>query len=206
MKDNDLEYEIYGSSSKGNCVRINDVMVDIGLPFSAIHEALYKVKYILLTHIHSDHVKPSTYRKIRALFPNIKIVGNWEVSQKFPCDEIINAGYPLKIGGYIFNAFEAPHNVLVYGYYWTWYEKEIVYVTDTYSLENVPEDMKFDYMFLEANHDERKIEQIENKTYGYDAYAGARRHLSIQQAKAFYLMHKKPDAMWLQLHKSSRFY
>ncbi|KRK79477.1 hypothetical protein [Companilactobacillus nodensis] len=201
-----FEYEIYGSSSKGNSVRINDVLCDIGLPFSKLHDALYKVNYILLTHVHSDHVNPSTYKRIRKVFPNIKFVGNWEVSQRFHCDIIANAGYPIDIGGYTFLPFEAPHNVLVYGYIWKWFGQQIIYVTDTYSLENVP-DIKFDWLFVESNHDEKKIEQIENKSFGYDAYAGAKRHLSTQQAKAFYFMHRRtPESPWIELHKSARFY
>ncbi|WP_099973871.1 hypothetical protein [Lactobacillus terrae] len=202
----ELKYKVYGSSSAGNSVLINDVLVDIGLPYKKICDCLYDVKYILLTHIHSDHVNPATYSRIRKMFPNIKFIGNWQVSQKYRCDIVINAGYPQKIGRYTFNAFEAPHDVLVYGYYWKWYGQQIMYVTDTYSLENAP-DIKYDWFFLEANHDEKKLSQIDNKKYGYDAYAGAKRHLSTQQAKAFYYIHRRnTDAPWIELHKSSRFY
>ncbi|WP_300558482.1 hypothetical protein [Companilactobacillus sp.] len=201
-----LKYKIYGSSSKGNSVQINDVLCDIGVPFKQIEEALYSVNYILLTHTHSDHVKPATYKKIRKLFPNIKIIGNWEVSRKYPCDIICNAGYPVKIGPYTFNPFLAPHNVLVYGYTWKWWGQEIIYVTDTYSLENAP-DIEYDWFFVEANHDERKMQEINNKNYGYDAYSGAMRHLSTQQAQAFYYSHRRTlDSPWIRLHKSARFY
>lgn len=202
----DLDFKILGSSSKGNAVRIEDVMVDIGLPFNHLHDELYKVKYILLTHIHSDHINPGAYSKIRKLFPNIKIIGNWQVAQKYPVDIIANAGYPVEIGNYEFVPFEAPHNVLVYG--WTWKVKEqgVMYVTDTYSLENCP-DHKYDWMFLEANYDEHKVEQINRRDYGYDVVAGSMRHMSEQKSKEFYYIHRKnADSHWVQLHKSERFY
>ncbi len=36
-----LNYEILGSGSSGNCVVIEDMMVDIGLPYERIKENLY---------------------------------------------------------------------------------------------------------------------------------------------------------------------
>lgn len=203
---NELDYEILGSSSKGNSVRIEDVLVDVGLPFNKIHRALYKVKYILLTHIHSDHIRASTLKKIKELFPNITIIGNWQVAQKYEVDIIANAGYPVEIGDYSFEPFEAPHDVIVYGWCWKVNDNQVMYVTDTYSLENCPRYL-FDYFFLESNHDERKVEAIDRKSFGYDAYAGAKRHLSTQQAKEFYFLNRKDsDSVWIPLHKSERFY
>ena len=42
------------SSSKGNCYIYNeDLMIDVGIPYSKIKEYLKPVKLILLTHRHS---------------------------------------------------------------------------------------------------------------------------------------------------------
>ena len=62
---------------------INDVLVDCGIPFNKIKDELYEIKYLLLTHIHSDHVRPATLKSIKAMFPKIQVIGNYEVHQAF---------------------------------------------------------------------------------------------------------------------------
>ena len=166
------------------------------------------MKYLLITHIHSDHVKKVTLEKIKKLFPRIKIIGNHEVHQVFGVDIVANASYAIDIDDYTFLPFECDHNVLTYGYVWTFLEYNIIYVTDTSNLNNAPK-MKYDFLFLESNHDEFKVEQILNNRdqYGYDAYSNAKRHLSTQQAKAFYYMYRRnKDSKLIELHQSSRFY
>lgn len=203
-----MYYEIISSGSKGNCVIINDVMVDCGVPFNKIKDYLYDVKYLLLTHIHSDHIRPTTLENIKKLFPKIQIIGNHEVHQMYGVNTIVNAGFPVETDDYQFTPFECEHDVLTYGYTWIHEGEYIIYATDTSSLENAP-NLHFDYLFLESNHCEKKIEMIQEQrnNFGYDAYAGAKRHLSTQQAKAFYYTHRRNrDSQFIELHKSSRFY
>lgn len=187
---------------------INDVMVDCGVPFKVIKEHLYDVKYLLLTHIHSDHIRETTLNNIKKLFPRIKIIGNHEVHQLFGVNIIANTSFPIETDDYCFLPFECEHDVLTYGFTWEYEGKSIIYATDTSTMENAPDD-KFDYIFLESNHDEKKVELIRfnAKRYGYNAYAGAKRHLSTQDAKAFYYTHRKSkDSKFIELHQSERFY
>lgn len=201
-----LNYKIISSGSKGNCVTINDVMVDCGVPFKKMKEELYDIKYLLLTHIHSDHVRPSTLKSIKQLFPRIKIIGNHEIHQIYGVDVICNAGFEVVTDDYTFLPFECEHDVLTYGYTWQFNDLNIIYATDTSSMSNAPKE-KYDYFFLESNHDEKKVEQIDRSKYGYNAYLGAKRHLSTQQAKGFYYTNRRDkDSVWEELHKSSRFY
>ena len=68
---------------------------------------------------------------------------------------------------------------------------EIIYATDTSSLELAPK-KKYDYLFLESNHDEAKLEEVRDKMSGnYSPYLSGKRHLSTQQAKAFWYMYRK---------------
>ena len=60
-----MHYEIISTGSKGNSVIINDIMVDCGVAFKRLKEYLYDIKYLLLTHIHSDHIKPTTLKRIK---------------------------------------------------------------------------------------------------------------------------------------------
>lgn len=202
-----MNYKIISTGSKGNCVVINDVMVDCGLPFNKIKEDLYDIKYLLITHVHGDHLKLKTITKIKAQFPKIMIIGNYEVYDVFNCDAIANSGFDIVTDDYIFRPFELVHDVLTYGYTWQYEGNEIIYATDTSTLDNAP-DKKFDYFFLESNHDEKKLEEVRNENKGsYNPYLSGKRHLSTQQAKIFYYLHRKSiDSKLIELHQSARFY
>lgn len=206
-----MDYNIISTGSKGNCVIIDSVMVDCGVPFKNIKDNLYSVSTLLLTHIHSDHIKESTLKNIVIMFPHIKIFGNYEVCQvhsEYPIT-CVNEGVPFVDDGIEFIPFKAIHDVLTYGYVWmNEGNKQIIYVTDTADLRNAP-DMKYDYFFIESNHDENKVEPLlhERSKFGYNVYAGAKRHLSTQKAKGFYYTHRRsPDSQLIELHQSSRFY
>lgn len=200
-------YEIISSGSKGNCVLINDVMVDCGVPFNKIKEFLYDVKYLLVTHIHTDHIRPTTFENIKKLFPKITIIGNYEVHQMFGVDKIANGGFPIVTEDYEFLPFECEHNVVTHGFTWNFEGNSIIYATDTATMEHAP-DKKYDYLFIESNHCEKKLELVMNQVKGgYNPYLSGKRHLSTQQAKTFYYTHRRNrDSEFIELHKSERFY
>lgn len=203
-----MYYEIISTGSKGNSVIINDIMVDCGVAFKRLKEYLYDIKYLLLTHIHSDHIKPTTLKRIKKEFPHIKVIGNYEVAQLYDVDHIINAGFPMDIDNYTFEAFECVHDVVTYGYTWSFNDNEIIYATDTNSLENAPE-RKYDYLFLESNYDVEKLELARGKRskYGYDPYISGLRHLSTKDCKTFYYLNRRDKSSELiELHMSERFY
>lgn len=202
-----MKYEIISSGSKGNCVIINDVMIDVGVPFSKIKDHLYDIRYLLLTHIHSDHIKPATLNNIKSLFPRIKIIGNYEVHQVYGVGILANAGYEIVTEHYTFKPFECVHDVLTYGFTWTFEDNEIIYATDTSSMHNAPKG-SYDYLFIESNHSEKKLDMIIGQSKGgYNPYLGGKRHLSTEQAKSFYYTHRKSrESEFIELHKSHRFY
>lgn len=203
-----MYYEIISTGSKGNSVIINDIMVDCGVAFKRLKEYLYDVKYLLLTHIHSDHIKPTTLKRIKKEFPHIKVIGNYEIAQLYDVDHIINAGFPMDIDNYTFEAFECVHDVVTYGYTWSFNDNEIIYATDTNSLENAPE-RKYDYLFLESNYDVEKLELARGKRskYGYDPYISGLRHLSTKDCKTFYYLNRRDkNSELIELHMSERFY
>jgi phosphoribosyl 1,2-cyclic phosphodiesterase len=203
-----MNYKILGTGSRGNCVIINDIMIDCGLGFSKIKQHLYDIKYLLITHIHQDHLLLPTIRKIAERFPTITIIGNYEVCQAFNVNIIANEGFDIVTDDYIFTPFKCVHDVYTYGYTWNYQGNEIIYATDTSTLEHAPK-KKYDYLFLESNHDEAKLEAIrgqQNKG-SYDPYLSGKRHLSTQQAKAFFFMNRRSiDSELIELHQSTRFY
>lgn len=202
-----MNHKIISTGSKGNCVIINDVMVDCGVPFGKIRNELYDIKYLLLTHTHSDHLNIKTIQQIAENFPRIKIIGNYEVHSAYNCNIIANAGFEIETDDYTFTPFECLHDVVCYGYTWTFEGQEIIYATDTSTLENAPSG-PYDWIFIESNHDEAKLEAVRNEQRGsYNPFISGKRHLSTQQAKAFfYLNRRNKDSQFIELHQSSRFY
>jgi ribonuclease BN (tRNA processing enzyme) len=206
-----LEYEIISTGSRGNCVIIEDIMIDIGVPFKLIKSKLYDIKTILITHIHSDHVRVATLKQIVKLFPHIKIYGNYEVVQSFQKEafiEVVNENIPFEIhDGYVVTPFKAIHDVLCYGFVFAMKGNTIIYCTDTSDLRHAPI-KTYDYLFLESNHDVKKLLDLADKRhFGYDVIASAKRHMSTQTAKAFYYMNRRSvDSKFIELHMSSRFY
>jgi ribonuclease BN (tRNA processing enzyme) len=202
-----MNHKIISTGSKGNCVIINDVMIDCGIPFKEIKEELYSIKYLIITHTHSDHLNKKTLENICTKFPRIKIIGNYEVHNAWNCNYIANADFMIETEDYDFYPFDCLHNVLCYGYTWTFEGQEIIYATDASTLENAPK-QKYDWFFIESNHDEEKLEAVRNEHHGsYSPYAAGKRHLSTQAAKTFYYMNRRSkDSPLIELHQSSRFY
>lgn len=210
-----LNYEIIKSGSSGNCVVIENIMIDIGVPYTTIREYLFDVDYLLITHIHSDHLKESTYKRIREMFPNIITISNWQVAQKLKgdVDYVINWQEFEEFENLRIEAFEAIHDVVNNGYVIKISkdneEYNVIYCTDSSNYSNAPTDDKYDYLFLESNHDEQVINAIKNpkKQYGYNVKVNASRHCSEQRAKAFYYTNRRDEeSEFIELHKSERFY
>lgn len=215
-----MEYEILGSGSKGNCVVIENVMVDCGIAFKKMKDVLYDVDYLLITHQHGDHLGKRAYHKIRNQFPNIITIANSAVAKQVDddVDYIVEAGQELDLEEYTFHTFKCIHDVPTQGYYWTFEEEtedgtkkiDIIYATDTHDYRYAPPKKKFDYLFLESNHDENKLNAIQytsKRKYGYDAYGNGIRHASTQVCKGYYYLHRKSeDSELIELHKSERFY
>lgn len=207
----ELDYTVVSSGSKGNCVVIENVMIDCGIPFIKLKEYLYEVDFLLITHKHGDHINKSTYKKIRKEFPNIITISNYEVARDYEIDEIVTADFYLDIGEYSFLPFEGKHDVLTYGYTWYFDDLHIIYATDMHDFNLAPSDDKYDYLFLESNYDKKKLELVKGsgkRKYGYDVYSSSsQRHASTQHCMGFYFNNRRSkDSKLIELHKSSRFY
>lgn len=204
----EIDYNIIATGSSGNAVRIESIMVDCGIAFSKMKEDLYKVDTLLITHAHSDHVKPSTLDRIRKEFPNIKVYGNADVAYQYPVDKVVGtAPFKLRNKREVI-PFDGVHDVPVTGYVIRMKGLNILYMTDTARV-NPPGDLKYDYVFLESNFDERKLREL-SKQYrrrGYDPYSSVTRHLSTQKCKEFYYVNRRDgNSVLVELHQSHRFY
>ena len=76
-----MKTNIISSSSKGNCIVINDyLMLDCGVTYKKLEQVIDKIKIIFISHEHKDHLNPTTIKKIAYEKPNIKfLVGKYLV-------------------------------------------------------------------------------------------------------------------------------
>lgn len=202
----ELDYKVLGSSSLGNAVRIEDIMIDCGLPYGKMKDDLNKCRLLFITHKHSDHVKRETIQRIARDHKHIKIATNYEVAEMYGAD-FITGIKPIKTKKWTIKPFEVPHNTVCQGIEIHFQNGiDVIYVTDSAGAKTWP-DGKYDYLFIESNHDETKLRIAEKNKYGYDYFSSAKRHTSYQESKAYYYLHRKgKESEWIELHKSGRFY
>lgn len=204
----ELDYNIIATGSSGNAVRIENIMFDCGIPFARMKEDLYKVDTLLITHAHSDHIKPATFDRIRKEFPMTRIYANADVAYQYDVDKVIGSCPFTLRGNRKVYPFDGVHDVPVTGYIVEMKGLNILYMTDT-AVVKPPYSKPIDYFFLESNFDERKLKEQAKKykRHGYDPYLSVTRHLSTQKCKEFYYVNRRNrDSQLIELHQSSRFY
>ena len=55
-----IRYNIIATGSKGNAVKIDDILIDCGVSFKKLKDVYKHIRLVLLTHEHSDLFRPST--------------------------------------------------------------------------------------------------------------------------------------------------
>lgn len=183
------------ATGRQNCVRIKDVMIDCGIPFKQLKEHLYDIRILLITHCHSDHMSIPTLKQIKKWFPHIKICGNQTVNAQFEMDIIIDEEI-FNLYSHQIAPFRCIHNVETHGFV----IDDILYITDTSSLENVPV-KKYSMMMIECHHDKLTTDNFTEifntgKVAGKTVY-----HLDRQTAYQFYLENRmSEDTPFIELH------
>lgn len=163
-----MDYKIIASGSQGNAVLIDDLLVDCGISFKKLGGYDFvrdNIKYIFITHKHSDHCNIVTLKRIKKDFPHIEIYCNWETAEhigdKVEIKKIFGSNLRLLFPKYTLKTIELLHDVENHGF--IMYREDgtkLVYATDTNNLDNFPTDTKYDYFFIESNHDAKKLEKL----------------------------------------------
>nr|DAS46852.1 MAG TPA: RNaseZ [Caudoviricetes sp.] len=207
-----MNYNIISTGSQGNAVVLNDcILIDCGVSFKALKEVYKGLKLVLLTHLHSDHFRPQTLKRL----------ADERATLRFGCCQwlvkpLIDAGIPkqsidvYEIGKiYDYKAFKVSpiklyHNVPNSGYRVFANGEKAIYATDTGHLQGITA-KGYDLYMLEANYDEDDLEQrIREKTatgqYCYELNV-AERHLSHTQASEWLLANMKKNSEYVFLHQ-----
>lgn len=207
-----INYNIISTGSQGNAVIIGGiVLVDCGVPFSALRGVYRDIKIVLLTHIHSDHFKPSTIKRLSEERPTLRFA-----CCKWLVNDLLNNGVPptnidvLDIGAtYDYGAFKLVpvklyHNVPNVGYRLFFGGEKVFYATDTSTLAGITA-KNYDLYMVEANYElEKLIESTNEKTkrgdYAYELEV-LKNHLSKADCDAFISANKGQNSRYVYLHQ-----
>lgn len=207
-----MDYTIISTGSKGNCVIIGSkVMVDCGVSYKSIKPYVKGLQLVLLTHKHSDHIRPSTIRRLQEERPALRFgCGKWLLPSVLACGVS-----KRKIDVYIPNLktrytddvqlimTPTKHNVSNCGYRIFLDGEKIFYATDCNNLDGI--DAKgYDLYMIEANYEDNEIqdriaEKEANGQYVYE-YQVLQNHLSKQKADKFIGENAGINSKFVYLH------
>lgn len=205
-------YNIISTGSKGNAVVIGGtILVDCGVPFSALKSVYRDIKIVLLTHIHVDHFKHSTIRMLAQKRPTLRFACG-----KHLVEDLLESGVnPLNIDvleigkKYDYGAFKLVpvklyHNVPNIGYRLFIGQEKVFYATDTSTLAGITA-KNYNLYMVEANYEpEKLIEAINEKArkgeYAYEMNV-LRNHLSKPDCDEWLSNNKGKNSKWVYLHQ-----
>ena len=206
-----IEYQVLSTGSTGNAVVVNRaVLIDCGVPYKAVEPFIRDLKLVLLTHIHGDHFKISTIRKIAAERPLIRFGAcEWLIKPLLDAGVnqrqifLLKAGYQYDLG--ICKVIPVPlvHDVPNCGYKIHWPGGRMIYATDTNNLNGITA-REYDLYMIEANYEDEEIMQRINDKKANGQYVYETRvlktHLSQAKCNDWVYQNAGPASEILYLH------
>lgn len=214
-----MTYNIISTGSKGNAVVINDnILIDVGVSYKSLQKVVGDLKVVLLTHIHSDHFRFNTIKKLAFEKPLLKFVCcEWLVKPLLMAGvninniAVVSCGKAYKVGNIaVISPIKLYHDVPNAGYRIYIGKEKLLYATDTAHLNGISA-KDYDLYLIEANYEDSEIKKrIEKKLsdgeYAYEIKA-MNRHLSKQQADEFIFNNAglKSKVEYIHLHEGLEF-
>ena len=209
-----MNYEIIGSSSKGNCIIVEDIlMLDCGVRYNKIKQYLPKIKLIFESHVHQDHLLPSTIKKIAYNYPTIKFLTGSEVV----VEKLVECGvnkkniYILKsdkkydLGLLKIKLEELYHDTPNYALKWEIGGKKGIYAVDTSRIDHIKA-KDYDLYLIENNYQEKllqeHIDNCEDENMLYYLNRVPHTHLSSEQANSFLIENMGDNSFYEYIHQS----
>lgn len=199
-------YEIIKTGSSGNAVLVNNILFDCGVSWKMLEPYASDIDMILISHRHTDHIRPTTLNKIKDLYPRIAIVapqGFWNGTDKvkYEFDALLQPNKKLLLKGkYEVLCTPTPHSVPNCAFIVKFPDgKTCMYATDTVSLDHlsIP---NLDLYLLESNYDEIDIVKEQR-----NAVVAVTTHLSQEASYGWYLRNKGKQSKYVPLHQHLTF-
>ena len=210
-----MNYQIISTGSKGNAVVVNgNILIDCGVSFKALNAVYKDLIIVLFTHVHGDHFKPSTVKKLASERPSLRFVsGDWLVPELVKCGvekskiDVVQAKTEYDYGAFKIRPETLAHNVPNFGWHIFVGDKKVFYATDTGNLDGI-EAPGYDLYMVECNYEkdeiEERIKQKEaNGEYVYE-YEVLNNHLDKAQTDGFILSNIGPNSDYVYLHEHEK--
>lgn len=207
-----MNYKIISSCSTGNATIIRDIiLIDCGVTFRKLEKYYRKLKIVLLTHIHSDHFKKETIRKLAQERPTLRFACcEWLLKPLLDCGVERKNIDVLQIGTrYDYKLFKIVpiklyHDVQQCGYRVLFDNYKVIYMTDTRTVEGIVA-KNYDLYLVEGNYEEEELEQRikqkqEEGLYYYESRV-RNTHLSKGQATDFLLNNMGENSEYVFMHE-----
>lgn len=210
-----VPFEIIATGSTGNAVVLNDfILIDCGVSYKALEPYIRKLKLVLLTHIHGDHFRESTIRKLAENRPRLRFAGcRWmarplvragvkpENIDVLECDGTAYAYGVCNVVPVLLH-----HDVPNCGYKIEFPSdyKKVFYATDTGNLNGISA-KNYDLYMIEANYGEQEIREriAAKKEAGEFVYErrALEYHLSREACDDFIYRNIGPNGEYVYLHE-----
>lgn len=203
-----MNYKIIGSGSSGNAVVINDIiLIDCGVSFKALRDVYQKLKIVMLTHEHGDHLNRKTLKRLAEERPTLRFACcEWladVVMRETGRSDILKIGKKYDYGAFKVSPVKLYHDVPNCGYRLYFDDKKMFYATDTSTLQGIVA-KDYDLYMIERNYEESEIiERIKEKEsageYAYEKRA-MHNHLSEQQCNEFLVNNAGAKSEFIYMH------
>ncbi len=207
-----MNFNIIKTGSAGNAVTIDGrVLVDCGVPYKTLGNAVRCISLVLLTHIHNDHFRAATLKRLAKERPMLRFgCCEWLVKPLLDAGvpakriDVYQPGMEYRYGNMTISPVLLKHNVPQCGYKVFTDNGKALYCTDTNSLDGV--DAKdYDLYLLEANYTDEGIkerirEKEESGEYAYE-YEVMQNHLSKEKCDNFLVANAGAHSEFIYLHE-----
>lgn len=209
-------FDVISTGSQGNAVVLNNnVLVDCGIPFRNLYPYVPGLRLVLLTHIHSDHFRVSTIKRLAAERPTLRFgCCPWMVMPLLSQGvserniDVMDFGMTYKYD--ICHVIPVPlkHDVPNCGYKIHFNNGKVIYATDTNNLDGISAP-NYDLYLIEANYEDDAIREriAEKKAAGEFAYEKRvlNYHLSKAKCDDFIYRNIGPNGRYVYLHRHTEF-
>lgn len=210
-----MKYDIVSSGSHGNAVVIEDsILIDCGVSYKSLKMFVPKLKLVLLTHVHADHFRKNTIRRLAHERPTLRWgCCSWLAEEllalgvsRFKID-VYETGKLFCYSNAKVECFGLKHSAANCGYKLYIGGKKLLYATDTNEINT--QARNFDLYLIEANYEAHEIQKrIEQKTIaGEDfiyEYNVLKDHLSLDAAMGFLAENAGAKSEYVLMHQHKK--
>lgn len=212
------ELNILASGSKGNCVLLGPVALDMGVPWKTVAPYKDQIWFVFISHRHGDHLNPATVGRLALEKPGIAwLCGPEMMVEMLKCGISKDRVYDVSTQSIFtydekyadFRSVKLFHDVPCYGLemqfgLWSNPNYRAFYAVDTARLDHVSA-KNYDLYLVEANYREDELRErlAEKLASGQYAYEERVRHTHMEEQATLNWLYDNmgPGSEYVLLHR-----